>query len=780
MPKVAPIQTSFATGEVSPLLYGRVDLPRYKEGLAVGLNAILPLQGPWMNRPGTKYVSAVKTAGKKTRLVSFEFSTTQAYILEFGDLYIRFYKDNGRIESGGSPVEVVTTYAEADLFQLKFTQSADTLYITHPSYAPKKLTRSSHTSWTLTALAFSGVGGLGTGSNGLPADGPYLPVNTTSAGASSTATITPSATTGFGITLTASSALFASTDVGRLVRVKDPNGGVPNIWVTLIITAYSSSTLVTVNRIGAVAFGTTSAKPNWRLGAWSGTTGYPASSVFHEDRLFFSGPSSFPQRLDGSATGDYENFSPTSDTIDITTDDTAVSFTLSSNQVNAMRWLESQEKGLIAGSTGSPWLVRPSDQGEAITPTNINAKRVSAPPSADIQPIQVGNAILYVHRSSRKLRELTYFYESDGFKAPDLTQLSEHVTETGIVEMAFQEEPFPIVWLVRNDGLLASMTYERDSDGLRAGWARHQIAGTSDAAGTNAVVESVACIPASDGSHSELWMVVKRYVNGATVRYVEYMTPFFDAETEQKDAFFVDAGLTYDAPITVSGATAANPVVITATAHGFSNGDYVLISDVSGMTELNGNTYLVANKTANTFELSGVNGTAYTAYISGGEVRKYVTTISGLSHLEGQSVTILGDGAVQPNKTVSAGAITLATRATTVQIGLGYHSDGQLLRIDAGAADGTALGKIRRTHRVGFLLHRSLGLKIGTSFDELTEVVFRTGDDLYSRATPLYSGIVSETLEADYDFENQLCWRQEYPLPLMVLAVMPRMETQDG
>lgn len=752
--KAAPLQDSFAGGEFSPLLQGRVSADRYKESVDTCLNYIPTVQGPVTRRPGTYYVAEVKDSSKDTRLVSFEFSTTQAYVLEFGDLYIRFYKDNAQIISG-TPVEVVSPYVEADLYELKFTQSADVLYITHPSYAPRKLTRTSHTSWTLTTITFL--------------DGPYLPINTT------TTTITPSGTTG-AITLTASAATFASTDVGRLVRIKHGS-----TWGYATITSFTSTTVVnaTVNS----AFGATTAATTWRLGVWSVTTGYPACVTFHEDRLFFAGSPNVPQRLDGSKSGDYENFAPT-DTAGTVASDNALAFNLNANDVNVIRWMTSDEKGLLVGTVGGEWSVRASSQSEALTPTNVSAKRATSFGSADIQPIQSGKATIYVQRDLRKVRELTYFYDVDGFRAPDITVLAEHITKTGLVQLAYMKSPQAIIWGVRYDGVLIGLTYERESDNLRAGWHRHIVGGVSDAAGNEAIVESVAVIPAPEGDRDELWMTVRRRVDGATVRYVEYMTKFFETEDFQEDAFFVDSGLTYDDPKTVTAITAANPPVVTSAGHGFSNGDYVRISYAEGMTEVNGNTYKIANVAANTFELqtiSGVNvdGTGYSAYLGSGEVRKLVTTISGLSHLEGQTVSVLADGAVLPDTTVSGGSITLPLRSSVVAVGLGYNSDLKLLRFDAGSQDGTSLGKTRRTHRVGLQLYRTLGLKLGMSFDSLDTITFRTSSDPMTRAPSLYTGIRSETVSADYDFENQICIRQDQPLPGTILAIMPQMVTQD-
>lgn len=841
MPKVSPLQGNFNAGEVSPLVYGRVDADRYKTALAKCLNYIPTIQGGLIRRSGTAFASESKDSSKAARLIPFEFSTVQAYMIEFGHQYIRFYKDNGLITltpvtitgatqadpvvvtaaahgysngdrvvitgivgmtqlnnrefkvagvaantfqlidpqtnvnvngtafdaytSGGSVAkvyEIVSTYDQLDLFQLKFTQSADILYLVHPDYAPRTLTRTAHTSWTLAAMTLL--------------DGPYLSANTTGT------TLTPSGTTG-SVTITASAVTginddtgFQTTDIGRVIRIKHSTS-----WGYARITARASTTSVTATVV--TAFGATTASATWRMGLYSDTGGYPACVTFHEDRLFFGGCPESEQRLDGSRSSLYTDFTPT-DTDGTITASHAVGFSFNANTVNTVRWIVSDEKGLLAGTSGGEWVVRPSSQLEALSPTNVNAKPATSYGSDDIQPVQVGKACLFVQRAGRKVREMAYFYDVDGFRAEDLTVLSEHITGTGLTQLAYQKEPQSLVWGVREDGVLVSMTYERDVDSFKVGWSRHILGGFSDAAESDAVVESVAVIPAPDASREEVWLIVKRRINGRTCRTVEYMTKLFEDTDEQKDAFLVDLGLTYDSPISISAATQSSPVVVTANSHGFSNGDSVMISDVLGMADLNGEIYLVTNKTANTFELrtpanNPVNGTAFDAYVSGGYARKLVSTISGLNHLEGQTVSILADGAVLPDQTVSSGKVTLTNPSGVVSIGFSYSSDGQLLRLEAGSADGTALGKTRRVHRVGMLLHRTLGMKLGMDFDEMDTVTFRTSSDPMTRAPALFSGIISENISAEYDFENQLAWRQDQPTPGMVLAVMPQMVTND-
>ena len=664
MPRTTLALTSFVSGEFSAKMDGRSDFDKYSSGTKTLENFLIHPQGAATRRVGTQYIAEVKDSSKKTRLIPFEFSTTQTYVLEFGDQYIRFYKDKGQILSGGSAYEISTPYLEAELFDIKFAQSADVMYIVHPNHETNKLSRTGHTSWSLDEVVFT--------------DGPYLASNTTAI------TLTPSATSGSGITITASTNAFVSTDVNRLVSFS--NGYAR-------ITAFNSATNVTADVEDD--FDNTTATTDWKLGAFSDTTGHPSCVSFFEQRLVFAGTISEPQTLYFSKAGDYENMTAG------TNADDAMVYTIASNQVNAIRYMKAV-RTLVVGTTGGEFTVSADGTDAAVTPTNVTIKRQSSFGAANVDAIPAGNAILFLQKAKRKIRELQYNFDSDGYQAADLTILNDTVTKSGINEMVFQQEPDSIIWCVRDDGVLAGLTYQRSENVVA--WHRH-IFGGSFGSG-NAVCETAATISGTL-TEDELWVIVKRTIDGATKRYVECFSDFDFDETDATDFKFLDSHLSY------SGAS--------------------------------------------------------------------TTTLSGLSHLEGQTVSILADGSVHANKTVSSGSITLDRAVTKACVGLPYNSVLQTMRIEGGAAEGTSQGKTKRISKVVLRLFETVGVKVGPSLTDLETVPFRTTSSaLSSPVDTLLAGDREIEFRDDYNSDGFIFVKQDQPLPCSILAIYPTLVTSDG
>ena len=510
MPRTTLALTSFVSGEFSPKMDGRTDFEKYSSGAKTLENFLVHPQGAATRRVGTQFIAEVKSSAAKTRLIPFEFSTTQTYILEFGNTYIRFYKDKGQILDSGSAYEISSPYLTAELFDIKFAQSADVMYITHPNHEVMKLSRTGHTSWTLAEVDFT--------------DGPYLAENTTAT------TLTPgSAGVGTGVNITASAvtginggAGFQATDVGRIISF---NSGKAKI------TARTNTTVVVCTI--TTAFANTDATAAFKLGAFSDTTGHPSCVSFFEQRLVFAGTSDEPQTLFFSKAGDYENMTAGTNAAD------AMVYTIASNQVNAIRFMKAV-RTLVVGTTGGEFTVSADGTDASITPTNITIKRQSSFGSANVDAIPAGNAILFLQKAKRKIRELQYNFDSDGYQAPDLTILNETVTESGINEMSYQQEPGSNIWCVRDDGVLACLTYQRAENVVA--WSRHIFGGVFGSG--NAVCESVASISGTL-TEDEVWVIVKRTINGATKRFVECFSDFDFDETDATDFKFLDSHLSY-------------------------------------------------------------------------------------------------------------------------------------------------------------------------------------------------------------------------------------------
>jgi hypothetical protein len=672
MPRTTLALTSFVSGEFSPKMDGRTDFEKYSSGAKTLENFLVHPQGAATRRVGTQFIAEVKSSAAKTRLIPFEFSTTQTYVLEFGNNYIRFFKDKGQILSGGSAYEISSPYLTAELFDIKFAQSADVMYITHPNHEVMKLSRTGHTAWTLAEVEFT--------------DGPYLATNTT------TTTLTPaSASVGTGVNITASAVTginggtgFQTTDVGRIISF---NSGKAKI------TARTSTTVVVCTI--TTAFASTAATAAFNLGAFSDTTGHPSCVSFFEQRLVFAGTTDEPQTIFFSAAGDYENMTTGTNAAD------AMVYTIAANQVNAIRYMKAV-RTLVVGTTGGEYTVSADGTDASITPTNITIKRQSSYGSANVDAIPAGNAILFLQKAKRKIRELQYNFDSDGYQAPDLTILNETVTDTGINEMSYQQEPGSNIWCVRDDGVLACLTYQRSENVIA--WSRHIFGGAFGSG--RAVCESIASISGTL-TEDEVWVIVKRTINGATKRYVECFSDFDFDETDANDFKFLDSHLSYSGSAT--------------------------------------------------------------------------TTLSGLAHLEGQTVSILADGSAHANKTVSSGAITLDRSATKACVGLSYDSILQTMRIEGGAAEGTSQGKTKRISKVVLRLFETVGVKVGPSLTNLETIPFRTTSSLLSNPVDtLLSGDKEIEFNDDYNSDGFIFIKQDQPLPCSILAIYPTLVTSDG
>ena len=847
MPRTTASINSFVSGEFSAKLDGRTDFEKYSSGCKTLENMLVHPQGAAARRVGTQFIAEVKTSAAKTRLIPFEFSTTQTYILEFGNNYIRFFKDKGQIFSSGSAYEISTPYLTAELFEIKFAQSADVMFLCHPNHEVMKLSRTAHTSWTLAEVDFT--------------DGPYLATNTTDT------TLTPQQTaTGTGKTITASAVTginggvgWLATDVGRILKF---NSG------KAIITARTNAT-VAVATI-TTAFTNTDATAAFNLGAFSNTTGFPSCVSFFEQRLVFAGTTDEPQTLYFSKSGDYENMTTG------TNADDAMVYTIASNQVNKIRYLKAV-RTLLIGTTGGEFSVSADGTDAAVTPTNVTIKRQSSFGAANVDAQPAGNAVLFLQAAKRKIRELAYNYDSDGYVAPDLTILNETVTKSGITEMAFQQSPDNILWCVREDGVLAGLTYQR-TDNVVA-WHRHILGGRSDT--TKNIIQQKISFTANttivNGTNNTITLSSHGLATNDPIYYYAAANPITGISSGslyyviRTDANTIKLATTAarsaaGTAISLTGPSTASTQfiyqgvnissnVIYSDDHGFKTGDIIFYDNVGttigGLSE--NVPYYVSrvdddqfklytdSKLVHVVSLTSAHTSEQTdnilqdakvesiASISGdlnedelwvitqrwvnGAIKRYVecfsefdfdetapedfkfldshlsysgvavSSVSGLSHLEGETVYILADGATHATKVVASGAITLDRPSRKVTVGLPYNSVLQTMRIEAGAGqyEGTAQGKIKRISKVILRLFETVGAKVGPSLDSLETVPFRTTSGAMDLPVSTFlAGDKEVEFTDDYNTDGFIFVKQDQALPLTVLALYPTIVTSDG
>jgi len=853
MARVAVELTNFTGGELSPRLDGRTDLTKYTSGCATLENLVVYPHGSAARRPGSTFLAEVADSDNKTRLIPFEFSTTQTYMLEFSNLKMRVYKDSGAVLEGDKTIsgitaanpavvtatshgyengdevlisgvsgmtevnskrflvadkttntfelqdkdgvdinssaftayssggvankvfELTTPYTTAQLFDIKFAQSADVMYITHPAHEVEKLSRTGHTAWTLTDVDFT--------------NGPFQDANIT------TTTLTPSsASTGSrDITASATTGInndqgWLATDVGRQIHF---NSGYATI------TARTSSTVVVANV--TTAFTNANAITAWQLGAFSDTTGHPSCVTFFEQRLVFAGTTNQPQTVFFSKSGDYENMDANiGGTI---ADDDAIIYTIASNQVNAIRFMTST-RTLIIGTAGGEFTVSGGGTDSAVTPTNILIKKQSNHGSANVDAIAVGNATLFLQRAKRKIRELAYNFDVDGYIAPDMTILAEHISEGGLTQIAYQQEPNQIVYAVRGDGELVGLTYQREQQ--VSAWHRHIFGGRFG----NATITVTDYANIANGTR-----IVLTKADGTTTTFTsatsatsgKFHTTTSNNQTATNLKTLIDANSDFTATVssdvvTITETSPLSTGFLTVTSLDDSvrlaktdEGKAVCESvAVIPTDDTEYQVYVIVKRTINgatrrfveilnVFDFDQTDNTSFNFLDSALSYSgSAVSTISGLDHLEGQTVSILANGATHPDKTVSSGSITLDRSSTSVKVGLAYTSLLQTMRLNAGSQNGTSQGKTKRIYDITVRMFETIGVEVGPDLSNLERIPFRSSADLMDEGIPPFTGDKEVEFRGNYETDGFIFVRQTQPLPFTILSLYPRLTTNDG
>ena len=660
-------QNAFSQGEITPRLGLRqADLEKFRDACETMNNWIPVPHGGMRSRPTTRYVGETETMTEASRLIPFVFNTQQTYALEFGNQYFRVWAAvagvPGQIYSSGStPEEVVTPYLEAELSLLDYAQDADVLYITCPGWQPRKVERLSATSFQISTLSVP--------------DGPFCSLTHPSySGVGTGITMASSATAIGAATFTAGSAFFTTDMAGQLIRIAGTTG-TPAEQGYATLDTFNSTTSMAGTIVSTLKSG--AATLDWALGAWGEETGWPEHVTMFQQRLCFGNTVAEPDMVWMSKSAEFEKFLVGTDDAD------GVTARVATGEVNEINWLSSSRQSLLVGTEGAEFSLTGGND-LAVSPSNTIPIDDSNYGSEIIRPAKVPKGLIYVEKGGRKLNNITYSFEDDSFGSTDVTLFAEHLTANNpILEIAYQKRRDPIVWARLTDGTMMGVTW----------MPIQKIISAHTHSFTNGTVESFIILPANNAQDDEMWCIMKRTINGSTVRYVEY--------------FDDDLGL--DSALTASAA-----------------------------------------------------GTR---------------TISGLSHLEGETVQIIGDGAVYNDQVVTSGSVTInddEIDITDVEVGL--HTDSTAVTIEpyVELRNGVSFGRTKSWGELNVKVINTLTLDINGQ-----RILARDVDDLMHSVPTTPAKDVFTVMGDDPADDCQVTIEKKFGLKAHVLGLYGQMSIGD-
>lgn len=761
MANVRTLQRSFAGGEVTPELFGRIDDAKYQAGAAKMLNFIALPQGPAVNRPGFAYVREVKDSSKRVRLIPFTYSTTQTMVIEMGAGYFRFHTQGATLMNGSVPYEIDNPYAEADLFDIHYVQSADVLTLVHPNYAPRELRRLGALDWQLVTETFgSSVGTPGTptvtGAGFTTAKYTYTYV-VTAVGTDNIAESPASTEASVGANLyetgcTVTIAWSAVTGASRYNVYKLQGGLYGYIGQTSGLSIVDDNISPDLSKT-----------PPLYETVFDSSGNYPGAVSYFEQRKCFAGTVNKPQNIWMTKSGTESSMSYSLPV----RDDDRISFRVAAREANTIRHIVPLTQLLLLTSSAE-WRVS-SVNSDAITPSTISVRPQSYVGSSNVQPSIINNTLLYCAARGGHVRELAYNWQANGFITGDMSLRATHLFDTfDILDMTYAKAPQPVVWFISSSGKLLGLTYVPEQQ--VGAWHQHDTDGSFE-----------SCTTVAENNEDYLYVIVKRTINGSSKRYVERMNSRLFAVLD--DAFFVDSGVTFNGAnttattVTVTGGTTWGPsevLTITASSAIFAYPATTDVNDAIVFTDASGSKYrlTIESVTSTTVVQARVDKTLPVAYRSTATSTYSFArdSISGLTWLEGKTVNILADGAVHPQRVVTSGKITLDQASSKVQIGLPITADLQTLPLAMQIDGSFGQGRYKNVNKAWMRVYRSSGIFIGPSPAYLTEAKQRTTEP-YGSPPALKSEEIPVMLTPTWADNGQVYIRQVDPLPLTIVSL---------
>lgn len=773
-------QPTFTGGEISEDLYGRKDFARYQVAVRYANNVIIHATGGMSNRAGLRLVGEVKNSAKPGRLKTFEAAGDDAFLLVFGDLNMRPVALGKFIDNGGVPLEIVMPYTDAQLPYLYLEQSNDVVTMAHPDFAPRELARTSALVWTVTTVNFQPT-----------VTAPGSVVATTTEGY--TGYDASHLQVAYQYKVSAINADGDESLPSALATSSPLVFGYDKNYVTVTWGAVAGSTEYHVYKANNGVYGSIGTTPNtsfkdlyiapdFTSGPQDGynpfpsATNYPSIVFFSGQRRGFAATDKKPQTTWLTQSGNFKNMSRHTPS----RDDDAIEFTIASQKKQDIYHILAMNEGLLVFTRSGEWRITGNDGG-IITPSSILPKPQSQYGSTPwVKPLVVGESIIFVGRDQRAVYEMEYSFEVDRFKARDLTLLAKHLFKgRRIVASAYAADPFGVNIYVLDDGTALSLTYLKEHDVW--GWSRIN---------TKGEFLDVAVVP--EGGRDVPYFLVRRRVQGVYKVFIEMMEARYDDDV--RDAFFVDCGLSYDVPVTVVETTLGATTRIRVPAHGLVDGNEIELDQFSYLDQqdnvlgtLNGR-YIVDAIDANWLQLTHgqlaegieigdqVDSSDFIgAYQMLGVMRKCVSLVSGLAHLNGRKVIVLADGVVidkdgTGNDLIITGGNLpdLGDKYARIHVGLSYRSSIQTLDVVNPQADDTGVEKAPGP--VFARLMKSRGVKIGYSEDTAVELHSRDDEGYYDTPTPK-SGVYPIEEIRDWGKDISVWFVEDDPLPMTVLGV---------
>lgn len=516
-------QNNFTSGVLSPGMWSRTDLAKYRSGCQEIVNGVIHAHGGVSKRPGTRYVDQLPGAA---RLVDFSYSRSENYLLAFLDQQVRFYCNGAVLTKDGEAYAVESPYTLEEAWEFRFVQSADVLIIAHPSHPPRTLTRSGHTDWAFAEMEFEPL---------LPA--PAVPMVERS---------------GFegDLNQTLYYRISCSGESGEesypseAAAIKVPKSWTAGARVLLSWSAVPGAQkyhvyknkrgfygwVGTVDASDGLSFSDDNIDPSAEDGPKEERNpfadgNYPGVVGIYQQRLVFARSDRQRQTVWCSQPGNFKNFACSYPL----KDDDSIEATMDSRKMDEIRHLLLLKRALVVLTAGAEWTMSPGLNSDAITPSSTRFESQSFFGSSRVPPLTAGDSILILQGSGTVVRDL-YYTVTEEYTGMELSILAEHLLERPVVDWTWQLNPYHAVYAVREDGVLLTLTYLREQEVYA--WSEHR---------TEGAYRSVCCLRRDQVD--ELYFVVER--DGAY--FLEMQEPRAWG-TAVADSFFVDCGLSYDDP----------------------------------------------------------------------------------------------------------------------------------------------------------------------------------------------------------------------------------------